>query len=55
MVDTPEWKKVLRERNAIAWIGFFVLVIAIGIGTLYFGGNGHDPAKPATTVSHAAR
>ena len=55
MVDTPEWKKVLREPNAIAWIGFFILVIAIGFATLYFGGNSHDQAKPSTAVSHAAR
>jgi hypothetical protein len=55
MADTPEWKKVLQEPNAIGWIGLMILVIAIGIGTLYFGGNGHDQAKPPTTVTHATR
>jgi hypothetical protein len=55
MSDTPEWKKVLREPNAIGWIGFFILVIAIGFAMLYFGGGGHDQAKPLTPVTHAAR
>lgn len=55
MADTPEWKKVLREPNAIGWIGFFILVVVIGFATLYFGGNNPDQAKPATTASHAAR
>jgi len=55
MSDTPEWKKVLREPNAIGWIGFFILVIAIGFAALYFGGGGHDPAKPTAPVTHAAR
>ena len=54
MSDTPEWKRVLREPNAIGWIGFFILVIVIGFAALYFGG-GHDPAKPPVPVTHAAR
>jgi|AP12_2_1047962.scaffolds.fasta_scaffold162093_2 hypothetical protein len=54
MSDTPEWKKVLREPNAIGWIGFFTLVIAIGFATLYFGGR-HDQAKAPDTATHAAR
>ena len=37
MTEKPEWKKALRESNAIGWIGFLVLVIAIGVGTIYFG------------------
>jgi hypothetical protein len=53
MSDTPAWKKALQEPNAIGWIGFFILVIAIGIGTLYFGGNG--PAEAPAPVTHAAR
>lgn len=36
MSDLPEWKKLLQEPNAIGWIGFFLLVVAIGAGTLYF-------------------
>jgi len=55
MSDTPEWKKVLREPNAIGWIGLFILVIAIGFAALYFGGGGHEQAKPAAAVTHAAR
>jgi hypothetical protein len=55
MSNTPEWKKVLREPNAIGWIGLFILVIAIGFAALYFGGSGHGPAKPRAPVTHAAR
>ena len=36
MSDLPERKKLLQEPNAIGWIGFFLLVVAIGEGTLYF-------------------
>ena len=36
MSDLPEWKKLMQEPNAIGWIGFFLLVVAIGAGTLYF-------------------
>ncbi len=39
-----DWKQVLREPNALGWIGLFVVVIAIGVGTLYFGGGGRDTA-----------
>jgi len=53
MADTPAWKKALQEPNAIGWIGLFILVVAIGIGTLYFGGG--SPAEPAVTVTHAVR
>ncbi len=53
MADTPAWKKALQEPNAIGWIGLFILVIAIGIGTLYFGGSG--PAEGPAAVTHAAR
>ncbi len=54
MADMPAWKKALQEPNAIGWIGLFILVIAIGIGTLYFAG-GNGPAEPAVTVTHAVR
>ncbi len=35
--------------------GFSSLVIAIGFAALYFGGSGHEQAKPAAAVTHAAR
>ena len=54
MADMPVWKKALQEPNAIGWIGLIILVIAIGFGTLYFGG-GHDPAEAPAPVNHAAR
>jgi hypothetical protein len=55
MTETPEWKKALREPNAIGWIGFFLLVVAIGVGTIFFGGGsgGSGPAK--APFNHAAR
>ncbi len=37
--DTSELKKTLRESNALGWIAFLVLVIAIGVGTILFGGS----------------
>jgi hypothetical protein len=54
MSDTPEWKKVLQEPNAVGWIGFFILVIAIGFATLYFG-DSYDPADAPAPATHAAR
>jgi hypothetical protein len=43
----PGWRKALKEPNAIGWIGFFLLVIAIGFGTLYFGGTSGTADHPA--------
>ena len=51
MPDLPFWKMALREPNAIGWIAFFFLVVAIGFGSVYFGGP--DPAKPE--VQHASK
>lgn len=46
----PEWKKALKEANAVGWIGFFILVIAIGVGTIYFGTDtAKAPANQAST------
>jgi hypothetical protein len=53
MSDVPEWKKALQEPNSIAWIGLFILVVVIGIGALYFGGN--DAAGPKPERTHATR
>jgi len=56
MSDLPEWKKLLQEPNAIGWIGFFLLVVAIGAGTLYFHGTPAAPKghpAPATHTSQA--
>jgi hypothetical protein len=54
MADLHAWKKVLQEPNAIGWIGLIILVIAIGAGTLYFGG-GHGQAEAPAWVTHAVR
>jgi hypothetical protein len=51
MTEAPAWKKALREPNAIGWIAFFLVVVAIGFGSLYFGSSG--PAKPP--IHHAAQ
>jgi hypothetical protein len=50
----PVWKKALQEPNAIGWIGLFILVVAIGIGSLFLGGA-RDPVGPPALVNHAAR
>jgi hypothetical protein len=39
MPEQPAWKTALREPNAIGWIAFFILVVGIGAGTLYFGSD----------------
>ena len=39
MADLPAWKKMLQEPNASGWIGFFVLVVIIGVATIWLGGN----------------
>jgi len=49
MCEKPAWKKVPWESNAIGWIAFFLLVIGIGVGTVYFDANDSGPAKTATT------
>ena len=51
MSELPAWKKALREPNAIGWIAFFFLVLAIGFGSVYFGGSG----RPGRHVHHAAK
>ena len=38
MAEVPEWRKALQEKNAIGWLGFILLVLAIGFGALFFGG-----------------
>ena len=55
MSDLPEWKKLLQEPNAIGWIGFFVLVVAIGLGTLYFHGAPAAPKGHAVPATHASQ
>jgi hypothetical protein len=39
MSAKSEWKKAMQETNALGWIAFLLLVIAIGVGTIMFGGN----------------
>lgn len=47
MSHLPEWKKALQEPNAIGWIGLFILVIIIGFGALYLGGNHRSAGRSA--------
>jgi hypothetical protein len=37
MPETSDWKKTMRESNALGWLAFFGLVVAIGVGTIIFG------------------
>ena len=55
MSDKPEWKRALQEPNAIAWVMLIILVIAIGVGTLYFGVGSPEVAQAPAPVDHAAR
>ena len=52
MSDKPDWKKSLRESNALGWIAFLVLVAAIGVGTILFGGSPVS-VKDATQATNA--
>jgi hypothetical protein len=54
MAEIPEWKTALRDFRTIGWIGFLVLVIAIGIASIFFGSN-DDYGPPKVPVSHAAK
>ncbi len=51
MSEKSEWRKALREPNAMGWIAFFVLVVAIGAATMIFG-SAPEPkgAKPASAT-----
>jgi len=56
MAEKPVWKKALQEPNAIGWIGFFLLVVAIGAATLYFGGDtARNRGGTTSEIDHAAR
>ena len=43
------WKEVLKEPNAIGWIGLIIVVIAIGVGTVYFSGDNSEKPSQLTT------
>jgi hypothetical protein len=49
MSDEPQWKKALREPNALVWIAFLLLMVGIGVGTMVFGG----PHEAAQNHAHA--
>jgi len=51
MPEMPGWKRVLQEPNAIGWIALFFLVLAIGFGSIYFGGS----PPPGQESHHAAK
>ena len=55
MSDLPEWKKLLQEPNAIGWIGFFLLVVAIGAGTLYFHKVSTVPKSHPVTAAQSGQ
>jgi hypothetical protein len=48
MAETPEWKRTLRESNALGWIALIAVVAAIGISTMIFG---RAPEKPHSPVA----
>jgi hypothetical protein len=54
MAEVPEWRKALQERNAVGWIGFMLLVLAIGFGSLFFG-SGSPGDKVATHSAQPAK
>jgi hypothetical protein len=46
------WKEALKEPNAIGWIGFFILMVLIGFGALYFD-RGHSSPIGATPAGNS--
>ncbi|HEY5305359.1 MAG TPA: hypothetical protein VIJ52_01640 [Pseudolabrys sp.] len=52
MADTPEWKRTLRETNALAWIALIALVVVIGISTMV---SSKAPEKPHRPVANQIR
>jgi hypothetical protein len=53
MSAKSEWKKALQETNALGWIAFLLLVIAIGVGTIMFGGN-PKPVKSGAQATNGS-
>lgn len=51
----PAWKKALKEANAVGWLGFFILVIAIGVGTIYFGTETEKVAGSQASTSQSTQ
>jgi len=52
MSTKSAWKDALREPNAWAWIAILIVVLAIGVGTLVFGGS--KPHKGQPVAAHQA-
>ncbi len=50
----PGWKQALQEPNAVGWIGLIIVVIAIGFGAIYFGGN-RTPMLGQTTTGQGVK
>ncbi len=54
----PEWKKALseplREPNAAGWVAFMVLVLVIGVVSLYRGAK-HENRAETPALSRVAR
>ena len=48
------WKEALREPNAIGWISLIIVVIAIGVGAVYFG-NDSPPSSSQMTTGQATK
>ena len=54
MAESTNWRRVLRESNAIGWIAFMILVVSIGVGTILFdNGDTSRNGKTAQTAQTA--
>jgi len=47
-----EWRKALEETNALGWIAFMLLVIGIGIWTIFFSAA-PAPVKDSPQVTNS--
>jgi len=48
-----EWRKALQETNALGWIAFMLLVIGIGIWTIFFSAT-PAPVKDSVQVTNSS-
>jgi hypothetical protein len=53
MTDGPGWKKALQEPNAIGWLAFLILVLAIGVGVILFD-DVSEQNRPFSQATHSS-
>jgi hypothetical protein len=52
MSELSEWKRALREPNALVWVAFFILVVVFGFAVLYGDDGRHESGMQAAHMVH---